>query len=103
MIYLVSREYIPEDCFGMFERSEARVEDLQALVYGKIGEWQAALHVDANEQLDVLTGIMTPYYCPPPKKLNAGDLQLVLKTKASRGGVWTNQLSWFHYLGEQNG
>ncbi len=107
MIYLVEMPVIPAGCFGTFEHSEARLEDLQAVLVGKVGKFVAYISSEAAAAVEELTGLIVEeeYLNPQPKP---GDLQLCLDFKYASNpvGLWrvkSWKFSWLRYVSTETG
>ena len=107
MIYLVEMPVIPAGCFGTFEHSEARLEDLQAVLVGKVGKFSAHISEEVAAAVEELTGVVVDeeYLNPQPKP---GDLQLCLDFKFTTNpdGLWrvtSWKFSWLRYVSTETG
>ncbi len=107
MIYLVEMPVIPAECFGTFEHSEARLEDLQAVLAGKVGKFEARLSGTYLEGVEELTGVNLED-CFFDLQIKPGDLQLclefefnVLKPRVWKVASW--KFSWLRYVSTETG
>jgi len=118
MIYIVEKPVIPAGCFGTFEHSEARLEDLQAVLAGKVGKFSAHISGEVAAAVEELTGliveegedlsgvIMQKEYFRP--QMQPGDLQLCLDFKYASNpvGLWrvtSWKFSWLRYVSTETG
>ncbi len=107
MIYIVEKPVIPAECFGTFEHSEARLEDLQAVLAGKVGKFSTHISGEIAEAVEELTGMVVDKgYLGP--QLQPGDLQLCLDFKfgANQVGLWrvkSWKFSWLRYVSTETG
>lgn len=107
MIYIVEKPVIPAGCFGTFEHSEARLEDLQAVLAGKVGKFVAYISGEVGAAVEELTGVIVEEEYLTPK-LQPGDLQLCLDFKYASNpvGLWrvkSWKFSWLRYVSTETG
>ena len=109
MIYIVEKPMIPTGCFGAFEHSEARLEDLQAVLVGKVGKFSAHISGEVAAAVEELTGVVVnEEYLNPQPQLQPGDLQLCLDFKYASNpvGLWrvkSWKFSWLRYVSTETG